>query len=78
MRDVENWWRENKIAMRFEQIVVANNLLYGRSARRNAAHNVKLDGRPSARDANSARLFFERSKRKMKRNDYRMENEMRC
>jgi hypothetical protein len=78
MRDVENWRRENKIAMRFEQIVVANNLLYGRSERRNAAHNVKLDRRPSDRDANSVMLFFERSKRKMKRNDYRMENEMQC
>jgi hypothetical protein len=78
MRDVKNWHLENGIAMPFERIAGANNLLYGKSEQRPNAHVVKLDRKHSVRDANNVKRFFKRNKKRMKQNDYRKENDKPC
>jgi hypothetical protein len=64
--------------MPFERIDAANNLLYGKSERRHSARDVKLDRRPSVRDANNMKRFFKRNKKRMKQNDCRRENDALC
>jgi hypothetical protein len=64
--------------MLFERTVVVNNLLYGRKERQTIAHDVKLKRTVGDRNVNNMMHFSKKNVKRMKRNDYKKENDMPC
>ena len=68
----------DSFALALDGVVVNSSALAQPAASQPDAHSVQLDRKPSVRDVNNVMRFFKRKAKRMKRNDYRRENDKPC